>query len=139
MFHTYGGHPVHCATANKVLQIIEEEKLVERVARLAPVLEQKMRTLEDHPNVAEVRGRGFLWCVEIVKDKSTLERFPESAAITYKLMEATVRRDVFTYFGGTGEVRDIINVAPHFIIDEAQMDEIVQALREGITEVCAAA
>jgi len=139
MFHTYGGHPVHCAAANKVLQIMEDEQLVERVARLAPVLERKMRSLEDHPNVAEVRGRGFLWCVELVKNKSTLERFPESSAVTYKLMEATVKRDVFTYFGGTGDVRDIINVAPHFIINEAQMDQIVSALREGISEVCAEA
>lgn len=139
MFHTYGGHPVHCATADKVLQIMQDEQLVERVARLAPVLEQKMRSLEDHPNVAEVRGKGFLWCVEIVKDKSTLERFPESSAVTYKLMEATIKRDVFTYFGGTGEVRDVSIVAPHFIINEAEMDKIVQALREGITEVCAAA
>ena len=76
--------------------------------------------------------------VEIVKDKATLERFPESSAITYKLMEATVQRDVFTYFGGTGEVRDVMIVAPHFIITEAEMDKIVQALREGITEVCVA-
>jgi adenosylmethionine-8-amino-7-oxononanoate aminotransferase len=54
-------------------------------------------------------------------------------------MEATDKRNVFTYFGGTGDVRDVINIAPHFIIGEAQMDEIVAALREGITEVCAAA
>ena len=139
MFHTYGGHPVHCAAASKVLQIMENEQLVDRVARLAPVLEQKLRSLEDHPNVAEVRGRGFLWSVEIVKDKTTLEQFPESAALTFKLMEATFKRDVFTYFGGTGDVRDVIIVAPHFIIGETQMDEIVSALREGITEVCAAA
>jgi adenosylmethionine-8-amino-7-oxononanoate aminotransferase len=98
-----------------------------------------LRSLEDHPNVAEVRWRGFLWSVEIVKDKSTLEQFPESAALTFKLMEATFKRDVFTYFGGTGDVRDVIIVAPHFIIGETQMDEIVSALREGITEVCAAA
>ena len=136
MFHTYGGHPVHCAAASKVLQIMEDEQLVERVARLAPVLEEKMRSLEDHPNVAEVRGKGFLWCLEIVKDKTTLERFPESDAITFKLMEATVKRGVFTYFGGTGDVRDVINIAPHFIIDETQMDQIVSALRAGITEVC---
>ena len=139
MFHTYGGHPVHCAAADKVLQIMDEEKLVERVERLAPVLEHKMRSLEELPNVAQVRGKGFFWCVEIVRDKTTLERFPESSGVTYKLMEATVKRDVFTYFGGTGDVRDVIVVAPHFIIDEAEMDKIVQVLREGITEVCAAA
>jgi len=74
-----------------------------------------------------------------VKDKPTLEHFPESAAVTFKLMEATVKRGVFTYFGGTGDVRDVINVAPHFIITEVQMDDIVTALRAGITEVCTAA
>jgi adenosylmethionine-8-amino-7-oxononanoate aminotransferase len=139
MFHTYGGHPVHCATASKVLQIMEREQLVQRVSHLAPVLEQKMRALESHPNVAEVRGRGFLWAVEIVKDKATLARFTESSAITFKLMESTVKQGVFTYFGGTGDVRDVIIVAPHFIIEEAQMDDIVSALHYGITEVCAAA
>ena len=138
MFHTYGGHPVHCAAASKVLQILEQEQLVERVARNAPLLEQKMRSLESHPNVAQVRGKGFLWSVELVRDKDTLERFPESAGVTFKLMEATVKRDVFTYFGGTGEVRDVIVVAPHFIIEVAQMDEIVNVLKEGISEVCAA-
>ena len=56
--------------------------------------------------------------------------------ITFKIMEATVARGVFTYFGGTGPVRDIINVAPPFIIDEDEMDEIVAALDEAITEVC---
>lgn len=137
MFHTYGGHPVHCATASKVLEIMDEENLIDRVQALAPVLEAKLKTLESHPNVAQVRGRGFLWSVEMVRDKSTLERFPESAAVTFKVMEATVKQGVFTYFGGTGAVRDIINVAPHFIIAEAQMDDIVSALHTGITEVCA--
>jgi adenosylmethionine-8-amino-7-oxononanoate aminotransferase len=136
MFHTYGGHPAHCAAANKVLQIIDEEGLIDRVKALGPIFEQKMRSLESHDHVANVRGRGFFWSVEIVRDRASLERFAESDAITFKLMEATCRRGVFTYFGGTGEVRDIINVAPHFIIDESHMDDIVAALDEGITEVC---
>ncbi len=138
MFHTYGGHPVHCAAANEVLRIIDEEQLVERVQQLSPDLEAKMKTLEAHDHVAQVRGKGFLWSVELVRDKQTLQRFDESQNITFKLMEATCKRGVFTYFGGTGEVRDIINIAPHFIIDEAQMDTIVAALYEGINEVCSA-
>jgi adenosylmethionine-8-amino-7-oxononanoate aminotransferase len=51
-------------------------------------------------------------------------------------MEATVARGVFTYFGGTGTVRDIINIAPPFIIGENEMDTIVTALEGAITEVC---
>jgi len=139
MFHTYSGHPTQCAAAAKVLEIMEREKLVERVQQLGPVLQAKLRALQEHPNVAEVRGRGFFYALEIVRDKQSLETFPATAGITFKILEATVARGVFTYFGGTGPVRDIINVAPPFIIDEDEMDLIVAALDEAITEVCARA
>ena len=66
------------------------------------------------------------------------QQFPITG-ITFKLMEATVARGVFTYFGGTGTVRDVINVAPPFIIEEDEMDMIVAALDEGISAVCQAA
>jgi adenosylmethionine-8-amino-7-oxononanoate aminotransferase len=139
MFHTYGGHPVHCAAAEEVLRIMDEESLVERVGELAPVLEGKMRSLESLDHVAQVRGRGFLWSVEIVRDAGSLECFDVEDNVTFGVMAATAKRGVFTYFGGTGEVRDVINIAPHFIIGEAEMDRIVTALAEGIEEVCAAA
>ena len=136
MFHTYGGHPTQCAAANKVLEIMDREQLVERVQALGPVLAEKMKSLLDNPFVADVRGRGFLHAVEIVADNQTLELFPVNAGVTFKVMEATVERGVFTYFGGTGEVRDIINIAPPFIIDEKEMDMIVAALDDAITAVC---
>lgn len=139
MFHTYGGHPSQCAAANKVLEIMDREKLVERVQTLAPIFELKMKTLLSNQYVADVRGRGFFYGVEIVSDKEHLELFPASAEITFKVMEATVARGVFTYFGGTGTVRDIINVAPPFIIEEFEMDMIVSALDEAITEACQSA
>ncbi len=136
MFHTYGGHPSQCAAANKVLEIIDREKLVERVQELGPVLKKKLRKLLDNPYVIDVRGSGFFYAMEIVRDKQSRELFPADAAVTFKVMEATVERGVFTYFGGTGSVRDIINVAPPFIIEESEMDLIVTALDESITEVC---
>jgi len=136
MFHTYGGHPSQCAAADKVLEIIDREQLIERVQELAPVLERKLRTLLDNPYVIDVRGSGFFYALEIARNKQSLELFPVDAAVTFKIMEATVARGVFTYFGGTGSVRDIINVAPPFIINESEMDMIVVALDEAITEVC---
>jgi adenosylmethionine-8-amino-7-oxononanoate aminotransferase len=139
MFHTYSGHPTQCAAANKVLEIMDRENLVERVQEVGPILQTKLKKLQEHPNVAEVRGRGFLYAIEIVKDKESLEMFPPEAAVTFKTMEATVARDVFTYFGGTGTVRDIICIAPPFIISEEEMDMIVAALDGAITEVCSGA
>jgi adenosylmethionine-8-amino-7-oxononanoate aminotransferase len=137
MFHTYGGHPSQCAAADKVLEIMEREALLARVQSLGPVLKGKLDSLLANPNVAEIRGRGFLYGIEIVKDRNTLEMFPVDAGVTFRVMEATVARGVFTYFGGTGTVRDVIVVAPPFIIGEAEMDMIVTALDAAITEVCA--
>jgi adenosylmethionine-8-amino-7-oxononanoate aminotransferase len=136
MYHTYGGHPTQCAAANKTLEILQREKLVERVCELGPLLREKLGLLLDNPFVADVRGRGFLYGVEIVRDRQSLERFPREAGITFKIMEATVRRGVFTYFGGTGTARDIINIAPPFIIEPHEMDRIVSALDDAISEVC---
>ncbi len=138
MFHTYGGHPVSCAAANKVLEIMEREQLVNKVAELGPILGSKLQKLEQHPNVAQVRGNGFLYAFEVVKNKETLEQFPQEAGITFKIMDACVQRNVFIYFGGTGEARDILCISPHFIIDEKQMDEIVSASWDAIDEVCSA-
>ena len=136
MFHTYSGHPTQCAAANKVLEIMDRENLIERVQELGPVLGEKLKVLQDHPNVVDVRGRGFLHALEIVKDKDSLEMFPLEDAVTFKMMAATAARGVFTYFGGTGTVRDIICIAPPFIIGEDEMDMIVAALDGALTEVC---
>jgi adenosylmethionine-8-amino-7-oxononanoate aminotransferase len=136
MFHTYGGHPSQCAAASKVLEILDRERLVERVRTLGPVLAGKLGALKANPYVAEVRGKGFFYAVEIVNNKETLALFPADKHVTFKVMEATLKRGVFTYFGGTGAVRDIIIVAPPFTIQEHEMDLIVAAIDQAIIEVC---
>ncbi|KMY53743.1 aminotransferase [Bacillus sp. FJAT-27231] len=70
---TYGGHPASCAVALKNIEIIERENIVERVARLGETILGKLNELADHPFVGEVRSKGFLYGVELVKDKSTKE------------------------------------------------------------------
>jgi adenosylmethionine-8-amino-7-oxononanoate aminotransferase len=132
MFHTFGGHPAACAVACKVLDILESEGLVERAAELGRYLDTRLERLRAHPNVAEVRGRGLLWAVEIVRDKDTLERFPESAGVTFAVIRAALERGVFFYFGGTGDYRDIICLGPPFIIDHTEIDRMVEALEQSV-------
>jgi len=136
MFHTFGGHPSQCAAASKVLEILDREHLVERVRTLGPTLAGKLDALKANPWVAEVRGKGFFYAVEIVSDKESLALFPADKHVTFKVMEATLKRGVFTYFGGTGTVRDIIIVAPAFTIQEHEMDWIVSSIDQAIIEVC---
>ena len=139
MYHTYDAHPAACAAADKVLEIIESEGLLNRVERLAPVMKQKMQRVAAHPQVAEVRGKGLLYAIEVVRDRDTLERYPATESITLKLVKACLRRDCFVYFGGTGQVRDILLIAPHFTISDSEIDRIVTTLLEALDEVCGGA
>jgi adenosylmethionine-8-amino-7-oxononanoate aminotransferase len=132
MFHTCGGHPAACAAANEVLETIDREGLVERAAQLGVYLDQKLTQLRRHPNVAEARGRGLLWAVELVRDKSTLERFPREDHLTFAVVRHGMERGVLFYFGGTGEHRDILCLAPAFIIERSEIDLMVDVLEQSI-------
>jgi len=131
--HTYDGHSPGCAAANAVLQILEEERLVERVEALGPALGGYLtERLGGHPHVAEVRGRGFLWAVEVVRDRGTHERFPRHAEVTRSIVRAGLDRGVFFYPGGTGTERDIVVVSPPFTIAKADMRELAAVLESAI-------
>src|SRR5215469_9285555 len=87
MFHTFAALPSACAAADKVLEILQREALVERVKTLGPRLADALNArLGQHPNVAEIRGLGFLQAVEIVRDRETLEQFDASERITSRIV-----------------------------------------------------
>ena len=140
MFHTFAAHSGACAAGDKVLEIMTREDLVTRAARLGDeLLGDLSAALSNHPHVAEVRGRGLLIGVEIVKDRATLERFPRDAGITAGVVNAALERGVFFYGGGTGKVRDVIVLGPPLIIDGNHVDQMVGTLSEAIDDVTGAA
>jgi len=132
MFHTFGGHPAACAVANKVLEILEREQLVERVAKMGEYVQERLETLLDHPHVGDVRGKGLLWAIEVVKDKATREPFDAKLKLTFKIVNEGINRGVLMYFGGTGTYRDIICLGPSFLIEKEEVDTIVEVLRQSI-------
>jgi adenosylmethionine-8-amino-7-oxononanoate aminotransferase len=68
---TYSGHPVVCTAGLENLRILAEEKLIERVARLAPYFAQRLEALRRHPIVGDVRHAGMMGAVELVRDRAT--------------------------------------------------------------------
>jgi 4-aminobutyrate aminotransferase/(S)-3-amino-2-methylpropionate transaminase len=71
---TYGGNPVACAAAVAVLDVMKEEKLAERAARIGSVVEERMRTwASENELVGEVRGLGAMMGMELVRDRKTKE------------------------------------------------------------------
>jgi len=132
MFHTYGAATGPCAAANKVLEIMQREKLVERAAAMESVMRDALAPLTQHPHVAEVRGKGMLWGIEIVQDLDTLEPFPAEAGLSGKIIGEGLSRGAFFYFAGTGPVRDLIVLGPPYISSESEIGEMAEILKASI-------
>lgn len=136
MFHTFGALPLSCTAATKVLQILREENMLEEVVAKGNMLREKLHEeFGQHPLVAEIRGEGLLTGIEVVRNRDTLERFEIEEGITNKLVGYGMEAGVFFYPGGNGEVRDIVCLGPPFIIDEADMDLMVSALKHALEKV----
>jgi len=139
MFFTYSSHPLACAMAERVLEIMERENLVERAARVGARLGARMRqVLGDHPIVGEIRGLGMFWGIELVRDRAAREPFPPSARTVSRVMAAALRRGLFVYpaSGMAGERGgDGFIVAPPFVIGDQEIEFIAQTLRLTLDEI----
>ena len=134
--HTYDGHPGSCAAARSVLEIILSEGHLDRVRENGAVLGELLAsTLGDHPHVAQVRGRGLLWAIEIVRDRSSLERFPQSANVTRRIVHTGIEMGVFFYPGGTSVERDIVVLSPPYVVGVEEISEMVRVLKSAIDQV----
>ena len=136
MFNTFGAHPAACAAATEVLNIMQEENLVESAKVKGEYLLERLNdSLSQHPNLGEVRGKGLLAAVELVKERETLEHFPEELSITDKIVSRGLKKGVFFYGGGTGNVRDLVCFGPTFTITESQLDQVVDTFIDCVNDV----
>ena len=92
-------------------------------------------SLAQHPYLGEVRGRGLLVGVELVKDRDTLELFPEELSRSNKIVGLGLEKGVFFYGGGTGEVRDLVCFGPSFTITESQLDRVIDTFVDCVNEI----
>jgi adenosylmethionine-8-amino-7-oxononanoate aminotransferase len=129
---TFSHHPVLCAAGLATLRYIREHALVERAAAMGRVFHDKLATLLDLPHVGDVRGRGLLAGVELVLDRETRAPFPRKAKVAERMTEAAQRAGLVVW-PNTGHVDgtdgDLIMLAPPFIIEPAQIDEMVTRFR----------
>ncbi len=135
---TFSHHPTGASAALAAIEILEREGLVERARTMGPKLGEKLReALSDSPYVADIRGMGMLWGVELAADKDTLTPFPRAEKITERIWDELFSQGVILYkaVGMAGSDGDGLVAAPPFIIEEAQMDRVASALREALNRV----
>jgi len=130
--HTYMGHAAACAGALAVQQEIVEQDLLSRVERMGRRLDQALQVrFGQHAHVGDIRGRGLFRGLELVADRETKAPFDPARKVHAAVKRAAMAEGLMCYpMGGTidGRRGDHILLAPPYIINEAQVEEIVVKL-----------
>jgi len=135
---TMEGNPVSAVACLTVLDIIEKEGLVERSARLGEYFFQRGRErLSHHPAVGDIRGKGLLMGIELVKNKETKEPFDPTLRAANRLQQIAMEHGVMGYptTGVDNGVRgDTFLVSPPFIVTEGEIDMAFGMLDEALID-----
>ncbi|MDR9484957.1 MAG: aspartate aminotransferase family protein [Sediminimonas sp.] len=137
--HTYIGHPAAAAGAGAVLSRLIDDGLLSHVAPMGERLDAALHdAFGQHPHVGDIRGRGLFRGIELVADRDTKQPFDPSRAVHKALKKATFDNGLICYpMGGTidGQSGDHILLAPPFIIEDADIDELVGILDKSLRQV----
>ena len=128
---TFGGHPVMCAIALKNIEIMKRERILEHVRENEDAFRSTLAQLLDLPIVGDVRGTGFFYAIELVKDKDTRETFTDDEC------ERLLRGYLSTALWDAGMIcraddrgDPVIQISPPLVAGQAEFDEIVGILGE---------
>jgi adenosylmethionine-8-amino-7-oxononanoate aminotransferase len=133
--HTFGGHPLASAIALKSLEIFARDGVVENVRALEPHLNRRLNALRDLPIVGDVRGAGFLWSVELVRDEAnTPFGADEAKCLVGSVMpERLLDHGLIAKPDARGAT--VLTIAPPLISSKQDLDDIVDAMTEVLIEV----
>lgn len=134
--HTYMGHPTACAAALAVQRVIERDGLLDKVHRMGEYLDTALRErFAAHPNVGDIRGRGLFHGLELVSDRDTKAPFAPETQLHASIKNRAMDEGLLCYpMSGTinGRAGHHVLLAPPYIIDESQADEIVDKLEAAL-------
>jgi 4-aminobutyrate aminotransferase/4-aminobutyrate aminotransferase/(S)-3-amino-2-methylpropionate transaminase len=125
---SYGGNPMACAAALASIEVIEEENILENVRTVGAFFMKRMEKMkEQHPIIGDVKGKGFLLGIELVKDKKTKEPFEEAGKLVY---QKAFRKGLAWIPAG-----HILRMSPPLIMDEKYATMGMDIIEEAISEV----
>jgi len=134
--HTYIGHPMACAAALAVQQVMKRDRLVERCARQGEKLASRLRAaFGEHAHVGDIRGRGLFLALEFVRDRETKQPFDPARRLAARIRAEAMSAGLLCYpMAGTidGRNGDHLLLAPPFIVEDAEVDLIVVRLQQAI-------
>ena len=135
---TYAANPLSTATSLAVLDILVEEDLVSRAAHTGELLFRKVGALREHATVGDVRGKGLLLGVELVRDQETKASFPPELKVSKQLGAIALEKGLVIYPGSgsvDGVQGDHFLICPPLIIREKEIDELVERLDASLSQL----
>ncbi|AZO06067.1 MULTISPECIES: aspartate aminotransferase family protein [unclassified Mesorhizobium] len=134
--HTYICHPMACAAALAVQDVIARDRLLDNVKAMGAHLARRLgERFGNHPHIGDIRGRGLFMGIELVEDRSTKQPFDPKRKLHARIKKAAMANGLLVYpMGGTidGASGDHVLLAPPFICDVAAIDAIVERLGDAI-------
>jgi adenosylmethionine-8-amino-7-oxononanoate aminotransferase len=129
--YTYSAHPVGCAVALAMLDIVEGEDFPgQAAAKGKRLLDGLRRALGDHPNVGDVRGLGLMCGIEYVQDRATKTPFDAAEKVGPRIHAAGLERGLFSRTRG-----DVYQIAPPIVTSEESIDRCVDIIAEATKAV----
>ena len=132
---TFGGHPTMCAIALKNIEIMKREGIVEHVRESEGAFRNTLSQLLDLPIVGDLRGTGFFYALELVKDKDSRETFSDEECerlLRGYLSNALFDAGLICRADDRGD--PVIQISPPLVAGQAEFDEITRILGEVLTE-----
>lgn len=130
--HTYMGHPTACAAALAVQRKVRDQGLLANVRAMGEKISAGLHDrFGNHPNVGDIRGRGLFQAIELVADRATKAPLDPTLKVHSRIKRAALDRGLICYPGGgtaDGVRGDHVMLAPPFIIDAAQVHEMIHLL-----------
>jgi len=137
---TYSGHPLSCFVGVQVFDYMERHGLFARSAEMGAYLQSKLAALaQRHAIIGEVRGRGMLAGIELVRDRDTRTPLPAAARVTERIVKGAFARGLML-IGGTpnpnyGRGGDHLQITPPYVITREEIDQLVDGLDAVLGEV----
>jgi alanine-glyoxylate transaminase/(R)-3-amino-2-methylpropionate-pyruvate transaminase len=131
MFHTYGANPTSCAAGRAVLQVIREEKTQDNARTVGGALLARLKDLQQkHKAIGDVRGRGLMLAIEMVKDRRTKE---PDADITAAVFENCRAQGLI--LSKSGPHRSVLRMVPPMCLSLADVENVADGLDRAFTEL----
>lgn len=135
---TYAANPLSTATSLAVLDVLVKEELVSRAAQVGELLFRKVGALREHATVGDVRGKGLLLGIELVRDQGTQTPFSPKLKVSKRLGAIALEKGLVIY-PGSGSVDgvrgDHFLICPPLVIREAEIDELVEKLDASLSQL----